>query len=70
MPRFQKGNTAGQATRWQPGQSGNPGGLPPIIRGVRLLVGGRLPPRATRGEPSAVEPRRHPLSSPGQTGGC
>ncbi|HYD42498.1 MAG TPA: hypothetical protein VEB43_16850 [Anaeromyxobacter sp.] len=43
MARFQKGNTAGASTRWQPGQSGNPGGLPPIIRGVRLLAGERAP---------------------------
>ena len=43
MPRFERGNTAGRSSRWQPGQSGNPGGLPPIIRGVRLLAAQRAP---------------------------
>jgi hypothetical protein len=43
MAKFQRGNTAGAGTRWQTGQSGNPGGLPPIIRGVRLLAAQRSP---------------------------
>lgn len=43
MPRFERGNSAGRSSRWQPGQSGNPGGLPPIIRGVRLLAAQRAP---------------------------
>jgi hypothetical protein len=43
MGKFQKGNTAGSATRWQPGTSGNPGGLPPVIRAVRLLASERAP---------------------------
>lgn len=43
MARFKRGNSAGAGSRWQPGQSGNPGGLPPIIRGVRLLAAQRAP---------------------------
>lgn len=43
MAKFEKGNTAGTATRWQAGKSGNPGGLPPVIRAVRLLAAERAP---------------------------
>lgn len=43
MAKFEKGNTAGAATRWQAGKSGNPGGLPPVIRAVRLLAAERAP---------------------------
>lgn len=43
MARFKRGNSAGVGSRWQPGQSGHPGGLPPIIRAVRLLAAQRAP---------------------------
>ena len=38
---FQKGNTHGR--RWQPGQTGNPGGLPAYVQSVRLLAGQKAP---------------------------
>ena len=43
MARFKRGHSAGVGGRWQPGQSGNPGGLPPIIREVRRLAAQRAP---------------------------
>ena len=40
MPQFEKGNTAaaGNSTRWKPGQSGTPGGMPQgtVKLGVRF----------------------------------
>ncbi len=61
MPKFQRGNTAGRASRWQPGQSGNPGGLPPIIRGVRLLAAQRAP-RAIHRLSELVESTDHRIA--------
>lgn len=62
MAKFEKGNIAGTATRWQAGKSRNPGGLPPVVAPVHR-------PQAPHGRPTAVAAGWAGCERLGPTGG-